>query len=473
MQQPTSLTVRLGRFVVGGILKAKSLALRGARRVRPGITWVGRVILRALVPGYRGVFLIQRKMMHMYRPVKHRLMFLVSNRFSLWVMMVLIVVFTATMNSGRYTARAESDVPGQQSILYALIVDRPAEIIDEVVDVTALGEYHDMTMQDDVVLRAEAPLEVVTLTDLQDEGVVTDFAILSPEQQEKMRIRETSASSSQATQVAAPRTGIIAYTVESGDTLSGIAKKFSLSLNTLLWANNLTQKSVLKLGQQLTILPVSGVTHTVKSGDTILGIAKKYGVDTSTILAYNNISSSDALKIGQEFIIPGGSPIATSVPPRSSTAVATTTIKDIFTSAPSGSGGTRTPGSGMSMVWPTDLSYIVRGLGWKHTGYDIDCDGHANGTSTNDNYAAADGTVTYAGVRNGYGNTVEIDHGNGLKTRYGHFYSLYVHTGDEVSAGDALGRCGSTGNSSGTHLHFEVIDIATKKFLNPADYIRR
>ncbi len=128
------------------------------------------------------------------------------------------------------------------------------------------------------------------------------------------------------------------------------------------------------------------------------------------------------------------------------------------------------------MVWPSDGHYIVRGLSWYHTGVDIDCNGQANGTSTNDNYAAADGVVTFAGprfvgLRGGYGNLVIIDHGNGLSTRYGHNYSLYVKTGQTVTAGTPIGRCGSTGNSTGTHLHFEVIN-SSGRYLNPLEYIR-
>lgn len=122
------------------------------------------------------------------------------------------------------------------------------------------------------------------------------------------------------------------------------------------------------------------------------------------------------------------------------------------------------------MLWPTDGHYIVRGLSWYHTGVDIDCDGHNNGTSTQDNYAAADGVVQYAGWKGGYGITVEINHGNGLVTRYGHFYSLYVESGQSVTTGTPLGRCGSTGNSSGTHLHFEV--VGNGRFKNPLEYIR-
>ena len=122
------------------------------------------------------------------------------------------------------------------------------------------------------------------------------------------------------------------------------------------------------------------------------------------------------------------------------------------------------------MLWPTDLTYIVRGRSWYHTGVDIDCNGHRDGTSTNDNYAASDGIVQFAGVKSGYGITVEINHGNGIITRYGHNHLLYVSKGQQVTAGTPIGRCGSTGNSTGTHLHFEV--VANGTYMNPLEYLR-
>ncbi len=184
------------------------------------------------------------------------------------------------------------------------------------------------------------------------------------------------------------------------------------------------------------------------------------------MLAYNDLNEGEALKVGQPLIVPGGelqAPVVRNV------ASASTAVKTIFTSAPAGSGSTAKPAAGAGMVWPTDLRYVVRGLAWGHTGVDIDCSGRANGTSTNDNYAAADGIVQFSGPKGGYGNTVEINHGNGIVTRYGHFYSIYVKKGESVTAGTALGRCGSTGTSTGTHLHFEV--IANGKFKNPFDYL--
>jgi len=395
-----------------------------------------------------------------YRPVKNRLMFVVSNRFSFYFLVFFIVLVGGVTNIRVNSVRAEVDAIGQQSILYALATNERMEFIEEYSDPRDARSY-------------------VISADSQDAGILEDTSmqimgdVLALERSPGLFRADgafalSARPSSSGTQEIPERTEVTTYTVQSGDTLSGISEKFGINLNTLLWANNLTSRSVLKLDRQLTILPVSGVLHAVKSGDTLSALGKKYNVDASAILSFNHLSDDASLSIGQSLVIPGG--IVTA--PATRTTTATVPLKDLFTAAPSGSQGDKVPGEGMSMVWPTDLPNIVRGMSWFHTGYDIDCSGHADGTSTNDNYASADGVVVFSGAKRGYGNTVEIDHGNGLTTRYGHFHALYVQSGQTVAAGDPLGRCGSTGNSTGTHLHFEVIDAATKKFLNPANYIR-
>lgn len=460
MPSRPSLGVRVGLVLVRAILLVKANILRFFRIFSPLFRRLGVLFLKFLVPGYRVFFFAKRNVSAVYRPVKNRLMFVVSNRFSFYSLVLLIAIIGGVTNIRVNSVRAEVDVIGQQSILYALATSERMEFIEEYSDPRNARSYVISTGSVDAGVLEDASLQVAS----EALALETSPGLFRADGAFAL----STAVPSSGVQETVSRSEVIVYNVESGDTLSGISEKFGISLNTLLWANNLTLRSVLKPGQSLTILPVSGVLHTVKSGDTLSAIAKKYNVDTSTILSFNNLSDDTSLSIGQSFIIPGG--IVTA--PVTRTTTASVPIKDLFTSAPSGSQGSTVPGTGMSMVWPTDLAYIVRGMSWFHTGYDIDCNGRADGTSTNDNYAAADGVVLFAGAKRGYGNAVEIDHGNGLMTRYGHFHALYVQTGQTVSVGDPLGRCGSTGNSTGTHLHFEVIDAATKKFLNPANYIR-
>ena len=245
-----------------------------------------------------------------------------------------------------------------------------------------------------------------------------------------------------------------------GDTVSTIARKFNISINTIIWANDLTSYGFIKPGQQLTILPYSGIVYTVKTGDTLSKIANKYNINTDKILSCNNLGN--ALKIGQKIIIPGVQKLAEAVPvtPRvTKNYTGISIIKDII-KAPSA------PVSGGRMTWPTQGYRITQYYSWKHTGVDI-----ANKIGT-PIYAADDGIVIIAqgGYNGGYGNTIVIDHGNGKRTRYGHASKLFVKVGDEVEKGENIAAMGSTGRSTGPHLHFEVLINGSRT--NPLNYIK-
>jgi LysM repeat protein len=263
--------------------------------------------------------------------------------------------------------------------------------------------------------------------------------------------------------VVANRQEIIYYTVGNGDTISSIANKFRISINTILWSNNLTAFSLIRPGDKLTILPVSGTVYTVKSGDSVGKIARKFGVEESSIFQYNNIGSANGLVIGKTIIIPGGKKIADAV------AVAITkpiTIKSSGAAAvieklvnPS-----KAPASGSAMLWPTVGHRITQYYSWRHTGLDI-----ANHVGT-PLYAADDGTVEFSGWSNGYGNNIVVNHGGGKKTRYAHASKLFVKVGDRVDRGEQIAAMGSTGWSTGPHIHFEVMINGVK--YNPLNYIR-
>lgn len=448
------MSVRAGLVAIRALVRLKAIVLALVALVSDLFRPLGRFLLRYLIlPLYGLSYGVRRRMGNFYRPAKNRLMFLVTNRYTVHAVVIAIAVVAGTVNLGLGEVRAESDSFGQRSILYSIVTKQEVEVIEEYGTLDEVTNYATVSSFADDALRAPIGSTAFLAPATSMSGLSqTGLALTSP------------VSSAEPTaEPAAPRTSIVTYTVSSGDTLSTISQQFGISLNTLLWANNLTVRSVIKPGMELTILPVSGVQHTVKSGDTLSAISKKYSVGTDAILSYNNLASADSLRIGQSLIVPGGQLTAPPAPSR------TVAVKDIFTTAPAGSGGTTVPDAGAKMVWPTDLRYIVRGLSLYHTGVDIDCNGRADGTSTNDNYAAMDGIVQFSGAKSGYGYTVEIDHGNGLVTRYGHFHSLYVQKGDVVTSGTPLGRCGSTGRSTGTHLHFEV--IANGKFKNPANYL--
>lgn len=259
------------------------------------------------------------------------------------------------------------------------------------------------------------------------------------------------------------RTESINYSVQLGDTVSSIARNFGLNINTVLWANNLSNYSLIRPGDELLILPSNGLLYTVKSGDNLSKIASTYKIEVTDIMSNNNLSDTVSLKIGEKLLLPGATKIATVYKPAPVTSnpsyTAVSAIKDIV-KAPAAQA------SGDNMVWPTDGKRITQYFSFRHNGLDI---GNKIGTPI---YAADAGTIELAntGWNGGYGNTILINHGGGKKTRYGHLTKLYVKAGDTVEKGENIGTMGSTGNSTGPHLHFEVIINGTR--YNPLNYIK-
>ncbi|TSC91082.1 MAG: metalloendopeptidase-like membrane protein [Parcubacteria group bacterium Licking1014_17] len=232
------------------------------------------------------------------------------------------------------------------------------------------------------------------------------------------------------------RGSIITYEVQEGDSLSFIAFDFGLNINTLLWANNLSNPDQLKPGMELQIPPTDGVIHKVKAGETIETIAKKYQSDVQKIFDFNGLSKSGSLQIGSVLVIPDGK-IS-----KSGSAVLAQNSSSPFSYLPN---------LGSFFMLPTV------GFNWgvihSRNGVDI---ANSCGTSI---VAAADGVVTYAvniGWNSGYGEFIKISHANNTETIYAHFSKVLVAIGQRVARGEILGLMGTTGHSTGCHLHFEV-----------------
>ena len=235
------------------------------------------------------------------------------------------------------------------------------------------------------------------------------------------------------------------YKVKAGDTLTGIASKFGVSMMTLWWANSLTSKDDLRLGQVLKIPPVSGLVLTVKTSDTLAGLAARFNVDEADILAANQLTDPN-LVVGQVLAIPGAIGKGIPVP------------KPQPRAASSGGGGgnsVRPPVnySGGAFRWPVvgGGNYISQYYHYGHYGLDIAADYGSTVRST------AEGTVVFAGWKgNGGGYQVWVAHGSGLYTTYNHMSAVSVGSGQAVSAGQRVGRVGSSGWATGPHLHLEV-----------------
>lgn len=249
------------------------------------------------------------------------------------------------------------------------------------------------------------------------------------------------------------RNTVFTYTVQEGDSVLGIAEKFGLEGNSILWANEELAKNAdfLRLGQELNILPVDGAYHTVAQGESVEGIAKEYEVEPSAITDYagNDLKPPYELKQGDKLIIPGG--VKPYEPQRA---------VSYETSAPAPQ--TAKKGTG-SFAWP--MSGRITQRFWSgHQAIDI---GAPRGTSI----VAADAghvtTVQYSNV--GYGRMIVIDHGNGHTTLYAHLNAASVEMGDSVARGELIGHCGTTGYSTGPHLHFEITKNGVRQ--NPMIYL--
>jgi len=241
----------------------------------------------------------------------------------------------------------------------------------------------------------------------------------------------------------APKPKVSTYTVVEGDTIEAIAQRYGLSVDTLLYANDMYADDILQIGQELLIPSMDALVYTVVQGDTMWGVADAFDAEFDEIVAANPDVDADALQPGQILFVPGGTP------PSRRTMVA------------SRSSGSRTASaSGSFAIWPayggtTDefgwRVHPVTGVWHLHDGLDIDV---AYGTPV---AAVESGTVTSAGWLGGYGIAVKIDHGNGITTMYAHLSSTAVSVGDWVERGELIGYSGSTGNSTGPHLHFTVL----------------
>ena len=226
---------------------------------------------------------------------------------------------------------------------------------------------------------------------------------------------------------------ITTYTVRSGDNLSKIAKMFGVDVGTIYWANDMKRGDLIKEGDTLVILPVTGMQYEIKKGDTIESIAKKFKGDAGEIMAYNGIEN-DSLVIGSTIIIPNAE--LSPVPTQSKTIVR-------------GAGGPSLSGYFIRPISGGRKSQGLHGF----NGVDL-----ANSCGT-PIVASASGTVLIArasGWNGGYGRYVVIAHPNGTQTVYAHMTNVSVTPGQYVQQGWQIGTLGSTGQSTGCHIHFEV-----------------
>lgn len=354
----------------------------------------------------------------------------VSNKYILQISVVALVFLVTASNL--YASNAQQ-VTDDQS---------PTSVLSQVAGSADDGQYgNDQFVADDSI----------------DDGVYDDSATTETAIMDAVR-PETSV----ATAPSKNRSAVVEYAVESGDTIGSISRKFGLQTMTVLNTNQLRPSSVIRIGQTLRILPTDGVMYTVKKGDTLSKIATVYKADSDRIVKANNLVADGALVPGVELVVPDGQMPYIAPTPKPVRIAAD--LKDVFVPAPP----VRSSASETGFIWPTAARRITQYFTRRHTGVDI---AGAVGTPI---YAADDGVVVSAGWNTGgYGNMILIDHGDGLYTRYAHGAKILVQVGDTVRQGDTIMLMGSTGRSTGSHLHFEVMRGDVHRRANPLSYVHR
>lgn len=275
-----------------------------------------------------------------------------------------------------------------------------------------------------------------------------------------------------------PRQEIVMYIVQEGDTVFGIAEKYGLQPETILWGNYgtlLDDPHNLSPGQELVILPTDGTYYEWQQGDGLNGVAEFFGVKPEEIIDYpgNHLDpesigelSAPNIQAGTYLIVPNGKRefVSWSAP-------LGVTRENPASPLVWGAGACEAISGGAvgygTFVWPAN-KHFLSGFDYSpranHWGIDL------AGSEGEGVYAADAGVIVYAGMNSyGYGNMVMVDHGNGFQTLYAHLSAIYRFCGQSVGQGEGIGAIGTTGRSSGAHLHFEI--RTTSYFVNPWDYL--
>ncbi len=270
------------------------------------------------------------------------------------------------------------------------------------------------------------------------------------------------------------------YQVQAGDTISAIAARFGIDTQYII-ANNaeIQDSNFLALGQSIIIPAGNGILHEVRYGETLSDIAAHYNVDVSAITSFapNHITSPDAIKETQLLFVPGATIPAPVAAPVAAPAPTTTPVPDAQTAAAPGGGSGASSGApaggpfsahpGKGLIWPVVGPISSCYCPWHPLGIDIDGYNLPGAPIV----AATSGTVIFAGGNAccSYGLHVIVMSPGGIETLYGHLSSIAVTQGQHVAQGQTLGIIGSTGYSTGRHLHFEVIDNGVRE--NPLYYL--
>lgn len=369
-------------------------------------------------------------------------------RFSL-ELVVLSIALIALITNWSLINRTESGEVTDQSVIFSFLKNHPnlnSSLLASSDTTTMLGRI------DQLLPRAQAQSSGIALASDTKAAAVSATTI-----QAGVAIKTNPADTDGFS-----RLGTTKYTVQSGDTIGAVASSFGISPETVMMENKLNQTSLLKPGQELTILPTTGITYTTKESDTIESITGKYKISEDDFLDANSLESFEDLAVGSSVVIPLSS-VALPAPVKKFVKDETNKVALKQAAAPVG-----LVASAIDFIWPTPVRTITQGFSGRHTGLDI------SDSKMEPIYAAANGFVEISGYQaGGYGNTIVINHGNGFKTRYAHASTLNISAGDSVAQGQVIakqGRSGRVRGVTGIHLHFEIMRNGTR--VNPLSYVR-
>jgi murein DD-endopeptidase MepM/ murein hydrolase activator NlpD len=259
---------------------------------------------------------------------------------------------------------------------------------------------------------------------------------------------------------------VVAHVVLPGESLWTLADTYDTDPDTLLALNTHVQPEALQPGQTLRVLRnFHGISYRVEEGDTVGQIALAYGIDPEEIKSVNGLDAEGSIRIDQVIFLPGARP-------RSRNQVASrggmvrreepTRVAPAPAPAPQ-----QEPATNADYLWPLSDGRFFSEYGYRNDGFHSGLDiAVPEGTPA---VASRAGTVVFAGWSNGYGNLVVIDHGDGVQTKYAHASAILVTVGEEITASQQVILVGSTGRSTGPHLHFEVVVNGTAK--NPRSFL--
>ncbi len=423
------------------LIRALAPLLLGARK------FIKRFLLGIILSSYFFVLKFKRRIQTLATSGRHKLLAW-FNQYIYKLTIFIIILMTLLNNLAARKLNAEEL---QSQILFnAVAGDRdesPTELVEEG-PLNGEARNGSLSYLDDNTLLSEEYALTPAAPDTDDDSFYAatedDSAFIAP-------------LITDVDQGLAQRDSIELYIVQPGDTVSSISLKFAVNINTILWQNNLDWNSTIRPGQILSILPTDGVAHAVKSGETLTQIAKKYQADLNTIIVHNKLADASDINIGEVLIIPNGiKPTAIVLRPRQPRDLPTV-LHDIFSPSPYLDAGTQ-------FLWPVISRRITQYFHLRHKGVDI---GDKKGAPI---YAAESGKVERAGWSRGFGYNVIINHGNGLKTLYGHASKLLVKANETVTRGQVIAQVGSTGWSTGPHVHFET--HVNGRVSNPLNFIR-